>query len=140
MAIPMQYETSYRWSGNAAAGTTSINERGDLPVGSPLDNQVYSPEHLLQAASEVCLANTFMAIADKSQIGVVAYESTSEGELEFVPREGFRFKQIIAKPIITVEAGDEAKAERIIEKAHNACLIGRSLNFEVIVEPTIKTA
>lgn len=140
MAIPTHYTTRYQWSGEAAAGTTSIEERDSLPVGSPLDNSVYSPEHLLLAASEVCLANTFLIIAEKSKITVSAYESTSEGELEFIPREGFRFKQIVAKPVITVAAGDEAKAEKVVDKAHNACLIARSLNCEVVVEPVIKTA
>ena len=131
MALPMQYETRYYWSGESKNGDLEIDERPALPMGAPIDTRVFNPEHLLLAASEVCLANTFFAIAESSRLKFTAYRSHAEGELEFVEREGYRFHDILITVKIRLNASDEDKARRILDKAHDACLIARSLNFPV---------
>lgn len=136
--LPMQYETSYQWQGNAAEGALSITGRRDLPVGTPHDTDRYCPEHLLLAAAEICLANYVKLIGEKSKLEIKDYRSRAVGELEFVPKEGYRFKRILIHPVLTVNPGSEAIAKRVIEKSHRACLIARSLNCPVDIEPTIQ--
>jgi organic hydroperoxide reductase OsmC/OhrA len=133
----MQYETAYQWTGKGAAGTISIDGRPDLPVGIPHDTDRYSPEHLLVAITEICLANFVLLIAEMSKLQVKTYRSSAEGELEHEKGAGYRFKRILVRPELTVEGASRALAERVLEKAHKSCLIARSLNCPVDIEPII---
>jgi len=137
--LPMHYETRYEWQGDAAKGTLSVVDRNDLPVGTPHDDNRYSPEHLLLAAAEVCLANYVQLIAERSGLEIRDYRSSAEGELEFIPKQGYRFKGILIRPVLTVAAGSEALAGRVVEKSHRACLIARSLNCTVDIDPLINS-
>ena len=136
--LPMSYTTSYRREDNAADGVLSIAERDDLPVGGPHDPGRYCPEHLLLAAAEICLANYVKLIAARSKLEVLDYRSSAEGELEFVPKQGYRFKRILIRPVLSVPAGSAATAKRVVEKSHRACLIARSLNCPVDIDPRIQ--
>ena len=136
--LPMQYETSYQWQGKAAEGALSIAGRKDLPVGTPHDTDRYCPEHLLLAAAEICLANYVKLIAERSRLEIKDYRSSAEGELEFVPKSGYKFKRILIRPVLTVAAGSESSAERVVDKSHRACLIARSLNCPVDIDPVIQ--
>jgi len=136
--LPMQYQTRYEWQGEGAKGTLSITSRKELPVGTPHDSNRYCPEHLLLAAAEICLANYVQLIAERSKLEIGDYRSSAEGELEFVPKQGYRFRGIVIRPVITVATGAEALAQRVVEKSHRACLIARSLNCPVDIEPTIQ--
>ncbi len=135
--LPMHYETRYAWQGEAANGLVSIADHADLAVGTPHDLDRYSPEHLLVASAEICLANYVLLIAGLSQLDVKAYRSSAEGELEHEPKAGYRFKRILIRPQITVDSGAEAMAERVVAKAHRACLIARSLSCPVDIEPVV---
>ncbi len=136
--IPLQYQTAYQWTGESAAGDISIEGRPMLPVGTPHDGARYSPEHLLVVAAETCLANYVLLIAEMSNLKVKGYRSSSEGELIKEGKVGYRFKRILIRPELTVEAGKASQAERILEKAHDLCLVARSLNCPVDMEPVIK--
>lgn len=136
--IPLQYQTAYVWTGAAEAGEVSIDGPPMLPVGSPHSPERYSPEHLLVVAAETCLANYVLLISGMSKLAVKDYRSEAEGELMKEDKVGYRFKRIVIRPELTVEAGQAAQAKRVLEKAHKLCLIARSLNCPVEMEPTIK--
>jgi organic hydroperoxide reductase OsmC/OhrA len=146
MAFPLQYQTRYEWSGNGETGHVGGPGLPALAVGVPeasvsdQGENRWNPEALLLAAVEICLFNTFAYIAAMSKLSFRAYESTANGEVELVQREGYKFKNIVVKPKITVAAADAERARRIIDKAHNACLISRSLNFAVEVGAEIISA
>jgi organic hydroperoxide reductase OsmC/OhrA len=135
--LPMHYETRYRWEGKAANGRLAIADHPDLPAGTPHELDRYSPEHLLVASAEICLANYVLLIAGLSKLDVKAYQSSAAGDLEREPKAGYRFKRILIRPEITVQSGAEALAERVLAKAHGACLIARSLNCPVDIEPVV---
>ncbi len=140
MSLPMIYHTGYEWdSDEGERGMLSIPGRWPLLVSGPEDEARYAPEHLLLGAAEICLFNTFFAIAAKARLAIKAYISTAVGELEFVPREGYHFKSLLIRPVVTVAPEDTERAERVLEQAHRACLIARSLNCEVVMEPTFRT-
>ncbi|HMQ53187.1 MAG TPA: OsmC family protein [Anaerolineae bacterium] len=138
MSIPTHYETNYQWGGSDETGTLEINDYNPLPVGGPHDAPHYSPEHMLVGAAEICLFNTFYAIAGVSKFEIKGYRSSAEGDLEFVRREGYRFTKIVIRPVVTVAEQDLARAERALEKAHQACLIARSLSCPVEIEPEFR--
>lgn len=136
--LPLNYHTAYEWTGEDVAGEIRIDGPPLLPVGSPHNSERYSPEHLLVVAAETCLANYVMLLSGLSKIEVRSYSSTSEGELMKEDKAGYRFKRILIRPILTVEAGKEAQGERVLEKAHKLCLIARSLNCPVDMEATVQ--
>ena len=43
------------------------------------------------------------------------------------------------RPELTVEAGKESRAQRILEKVHDFCLTARPPNCPVDMEPVVKT-
>jgi organic hydroperoxide reductase OsmC/OhrA len=90
-------------------------------------------------AAETCLANYVLLIAQMSKLEIKAYRSTSEGELVKDGKAGYRFQRILIRPELTVEAGKEPQAERVLKKAHGLCLIARSLNCPVDMEPVVQT-
>jgi len=134
----MQYNTGYAWTGNELAGSIDIEEQPPLPVGSPREAGRFSPEHLLVATVETCLANYILLFARHSSLEIRAYHSSATGELE-QDKDGYRFRRIVVRPVLRVPGESASLAGRIIEKAHNSCLIARSLNCAVEVEPAIDT-
>ncbi|NNJ90479.1 MAG: OsmC family protein [Gammaproteobacteria bacterium] len=135
--LPMQYQTSYEWQGQASEGNIKVESRHAFPVGTPHDTDRFCPEHLLVATAETCLANYVLLIAKLSRLNIISYESTAEGELEQTEDRKFRFKRIVIRPIITVDDTDDSLANKVVEKSHDACLIARSMNFPVDIEMTI---
>ncbi len=138
--LPMHYQTRYAWQGEGSDGLLSIDGHADLRCGTPHDLDRYCPEHLLVATAEICLANYVLLIARLSQLEVMAYQSRAEGELEREEKAGYRFRRIVIHPELTVRAGSEGLAGRVIDKSHRACLIARSLNCPVDIEPVVHTA
>ena len=141
--IPMHYETTYQWSGGKGVdGTVAAPDAENKPplnvTGTSGDG--WDPEHMLMAATEACHFNTLHAIARFSNLPLKAYLSSAEGFLIKEKGKGYRFEKMILRAELTVGEGDEGKAERLLQKAHDVCLISRSFNFPVEVEHTIRTA
>ena len=132
--LPMQYQTAYEWQGQASKGNINIESHHPLPVGTPQDPDRFCPEHLLVATAETCLANYVLLIAKHSRLDIVNYQSTAQGELEQAEDRKFRFKRIVIRPTITVKDTNDSLANKVVEKAHNACLVARSMNFPVEIE------
>ena len=103
--LPMHYTTCFHWLGTDSDGQIAIKRRPDMPTGSPHTDGRYCPEHMLVAAAETCLGNTVVLIAARSKLKLHAYRSSAEGELEFEKGAGYRFKRIVIKPVLTVDAG-----------------------------------
>jgi organic hydroperoxide reductase OsmC/OhrA len=101
------------------------------------ESGLWTPENLFVAAVEVCLMLTFVGIAEKRGLKFATYESRAEGLLEW-QQGSYRFTRVIVSPTITFFDEQSIPAAReIIERAHDTCLIARSLNCEVIVEPCL---
>lgn len=143
MTFPLHYETRYEWSGHGEDGVVQGPGLPALSVGVPTGDELglgdgqWNPEALLLSAVEICLFNTFSYIAAMSKLSFSAYKSTATGDVELVQREGYKFKRIVIRPLLTVAMSDTERARRILDKAHSACLISRSLNFAVDVEAEI---
>jgi peroxiredoxin-like protein len=132
-----------------ASGTTTnshvIVSSGDLSdittdvpaeFGGPGDQ--WSPESLLMAAVADCFVLTFRAIAQASKLqwNQVCCEAT--GTLDRVDRKP-QFTTIQLQ--ITLHTADdvsEEKAQRVLEKAEQGCLITNSLNASVSITTDIK--
>ena len=101
-------------------------------------DSTWSPEHLFVASVAGCLMTTFQAIAANSGIEVLEYTDNSTGHLRRGDDRRYSIDRITLRPTVVVSAdSNSAKTYRLLEKAEEACLIGRSIVSERILEPTV---
>ncbi|KZX56923.1 osmotically inducible protein OsmC [Halioglobus sp. HI00S01] len=128
-------------TGNVAINSGAMPPLASAPpaeFGGPGDQ--WSPEHLLMASVADCFALTFRAIAAASKLEWSDLTADAEGVLDRVERVT-QFTAIAVKATLTVPAGvDEAKAQRILHKAEDACLITNSLSADTHLETAIIAA
>ena len=137
--LPYRYETRLKWKDEAQA-ELSAQGKPDLLVGPPPEfggqDSWWSPEHLFVAAVEACLMTTFFAVARKSKLAVLGYESRAEGTLDKTA-EGLLFTAVTLRPVVKVAAQDAERAGRLIELAKKHCLVSASLKTPVAVEASV---
>src|SRR5688500_13357983 len=139
------YETRLRWTGSSGLGWERY-DREHVAVAPPAEQEirlttgeskgdpsVLNPEQLLVMAASSCQMLSFLHVAAKARIDVVAYEDSCEAEMP----EG-RFTRVVLRPQITV-AGDfsEERVVRLCELAHRECNVAKSLSCPVDVEPEL---
>ena len=102
-----------------------------------------NPEQLVVMAASSCQLLSFLAVAARARLDVVAYEDIVDAEM---PEDDppLRIKTIRLHPRITLAArssGAQASEERVrqlVELAHRECFIANSLKSNVTVEPTFE--
>ena len=140
MTLPHSYvyHVKVEWTGRRA-GWVEADGLPRLAISAPAefsgDSGVWTPEHLLVAATASCLMTTFLAIAEASKLPVASYVSKAFGRLEKVPEEGYRFTEITLAPEIGVAGEDVEKAQKVLARAEKSCFISKSLRAAVQVEP-----
>lgn len=98
------------------------------------DPSRHNPEDLLLASASACHALTFLAIAARARLEVLAYED--EGTAVMAPVDGKpKITEITLRPRVIFAAGVSLeRAEGLHAKAHEHCFIARSVNFPIRVE------
>ncbi len=134
----------YRVNASAETDGNVVIKADDLPgivtappaeFGGPGDQ--WSPETLLVGAIADCFILTFRAIAKASKLEWNALECSAEGVLERVERVT-RFTAVTVRARLTVPAGtDSDKAQRLLQKSEEACLVTRSMLVESHLEAEI---
>jgi len=98
-----------------------------------------NPEQLLLAAAVSCQLLSFLAVAARARIDVLAYEDDAEADM---PRDirPMRITAIRLRPRITVADGtDEAKVQRLVALAHRECFVASSVTSEMDIRATVFT-
>jgi hypothetical protein len=86
----------------------------------------------------VTAAFNAVLIARKSKLGIHAYRSESEAELERDENGIFRFKHILIRPRLRVDPDAGRLAHKVVQKAHRLCLVANSLRCPVEIEVGIE--
>lgn len=137
--FPHHYEATLLWEGGSR-GALSSGIRPVLGGGPPPefdgDPGVWSPEHLLLSAANLCLMTTYMALAKKTGLNVEEYRSRAEGTLEKT-REGIVFTRIGIEVRVRAPEGREEEARKLVETAKKYCIVSNSLKRPVEVEATV---
>jgi organic hydroperoxide reductase OsmC/OhrA len=82
---------------------------------------------------------TFAAVAENSKLEIESYSCEGTGKLEKVDGD-FMISEIELKPVIKIKfEKDKERAERIIHKSENICLISNSVKTKIILNPQIIT-
>lgn len=136
------YEVDLQWD-DGRKGTISspvLDDSIEVVTPPEFDKGIagkWSPEHLYVASINSCLMTTFAAIAEYSKLNFEALEIKAVGKMEKVDGK-FMFSELTLYPTLTI--GNQKfsdKAERILKKAHEACLISRSVKTRIHLEPEI---
>ncbi len=107
------------------------------------DAGLLNPEQLLVMAASSCQLLSFLAIAARARVDVVAYEDQAEAEMPEDDRP-IRIKTIHLQPRIAVAAGNsgaqanEVRLRQLVAQAHHECYIANSLKTEITVEPVFE--
>lgn len=139
-----EYSTSVTWT-ERRNGQLAAPGLPSLTVGTPADfggeEGVWSPEHFFVASAEICAMTTFLAIADFSKLEVVGWRSSAQGKVEKVEGQGYIFTCLEIDAEATIkQASDLNKAERIMQKAEQNCLITKSMKTPVEFRYKIKVS
>ncbi len=104
------------------------------------DAEMWSPETFFLAAVASCFISTFRAISEYSKFDSVALDVAVDGKIE-KEQGGFRFTEVIVRPVLTVATDEETeKGLKLLLKSEAACLVSRSLNARVSIEPTVQVS
>jgi organic hydroperoxide reductase OsmC/OhrA len=148
MATAHQFEGRLRWRAGGTgveAGNHEMEFAGRPALslsGAPQyrgDPSRLSPEDLFVGALASCQMLSFLALAGRAGVSVVAYDDDAVGTLALADKK-MRMTEVVLRPRITLTAGaDEAKARELVHTAHENCFIANSVACPVNVEPTLVT-
>lgn len=101
----------------------------------------WNPEHLFVASSAACFFTTFLSISDASNLALASFRVSATGTLGKNADGQQAIITIDLHPVVKVQKdADVAKAEKIIQKAENNCLISNSMKTTVSVHPAVRVA
>jgi peroxiredoxin-like protein len=139
---PHIYNVDLKWKNNRLGELSSPELNDHLDVATPPQfpkgiDGVWSPEHLFTAAISSCLMTTFLSIAENSKLEFLEFSCSAKGKLELIDSK-MRMTEVLLEPVIVLkDENDREKAERVIQKSENACLISNSVNAKVILQQKI---
>lgn len=137
------YATAARWTGNRSGEVEAEGVVQPLHFSAPPEFHgeagPWSPETFFLAAANTCFLTTFVAIAEFSKLELAGLEVSAEAKLERVPGQGYRFTEVVLRPVVTlVQESDQERAQRLLEKAEKSCIVARALETPLRVEPTLR--
>jgi organic hydroperoxide reductase OsmC/OhrA len=144
------YAATVDWSGSTGAGYEAYARDHDARVpparasftlssdpafrGNPA---LANPEQLLLLAAASCQLLSFLAVAARARIDVVAYHDDAAGEMP--ERDGpMRITRITLRPRITIR-GDvpDERLHHLVEVAHRECFIANTVTADLVIEARI---
>jgi organic hydroperoxide reductase OsmC/OhrA len=145
------YPATCSWRGSTGAGyetydrthaASSPPATAELALTSMYHGDValLDPERLVVIAASSCQLLSFLAVAARARIDVVAYDDEAVGVM--TERDGREWlTEITLRPRITVvRDGDRPSDDRVrhlVEVAHRQCYVANSLRSSVVVEPAV---
>ncbi len=120
----------------------------DVPGSAPTvyggEATRYNPEELQLLALSECHMLTFLAIASRKRLQVIAYEDRATGTLATGAHGSpgkMSMQEAVLRPVVTFAAAvPDEELKGLHEKAHANCFIANSVNFPVRVEGTQRAA
>ena len=127
-------------------GSVTVTGPGlpDLSIAAPAEfdgpGDLWSPETLLAGAVASCLILTFRSIATASKLEWNELSCDTTATLDRVDSERY-FTGVRLKARLTIPAGgDLQRAERLVRKAEQVCLVSSSLRAERGIEVEVVEA
>jgi peroxiredoxin-like protein len=144
MNTSYNFVSSARWTGGQHGVVAGHEVKPLINFSAPPEFHgeagVWTPEHFFTSAVATCFVTTFQAIAAYSKFEAHALEVSVEGQVEKT-EGGFQFTRVTIRPLLTINSeSDGERGLRLLEKAEKACLISRSLQSQIVLEPQVVVA
>lgn len=147
-----RYAATSTWAGSTGAGYDAYTRAHDVRA-APADGSLaltsdpafggdpsrLNPEQLLVAAASSCQLLSFLAVAARARVDVVAYRDEARGEMPASSGSTPAWvERIVLRPAITVRGGtpSDDRLRRLVDLAHRECFVANSLRSEIAVEPS----
>lgn len=147
-----RYATSLHWTGSTVGGIRSYS-RDHVATTDPPTAEValsadpafrgsperLNPEQLVVMAASSCQMLSFLGVAARAGVEVLAYADEATSHLDLTA-EPARLGEVRLHPTVTVDASASvAQVRRLAEQAHRECFVASSLSVPVTVETTVVT-
>lgn len=100
----------------------------------------WSPEDLLLCAVASCFTTTFHVLGEYSKLDYTDLEVEATGCVRKVS-SGYAFEEITIRPTLTIADHQErSRAERLLAKAKQLCLVSRALSVVTKFEPRVQVS
>jgi organic hydroperoxide reductase OsmC/OhrA len=146
------YGTELAWEGSTAVGYEAYPRAHRLAAAPALtaldlssdpafrgDRDRLNPEQLLLAAASSCQLLSFLAVAARARVDVVAYTDRAEAVMPEDDRP-MRLTLITLRPVITLAASaaevTDERLDHLVQVAHRECFIANSLRSEMTITAT----
>lgn len=138
------YNVDIKWKNDRQGEMSSPELSTTVEIATPPQfpkgvEGIWSPEHLFTSAVASCLMTTFLSIAENSKLEFTVFSCKSSGKLEQVEGK-FLMTEILLEPTVTIaNESDREKAERVLQKSEQHCLISNSIKSKITMNTTIVT-
>lgn len=148
-----RYSVGIQWTGNTGVGTAkySAYERsficrtenkpnilGSSDIAFRGNKKCWNPEELLVSSLASCHMLWYLHLCADAHIVVQAYEDSPIGRMLENSEGSGSFIEVILRPVIKLtDQSQTAHALKLHSIAHEKCFIANSVNFPVIVEPSV---
>jgi organic hydroperoxide reductase OsmC/OhrA len=156
MRTAHHYAVQLAWTGNRGTGTSHYREYGREhiistvgkdPIAGSADRtfhgnaERWNPEELLLSALSQCHMLSYLHVAVRNGVTVVAYTDDAVGTMEQAAGGGGRFTSATLRPRVTIaDPGQFDLAQSLHAEAARECFIAASVNFPVGHEATTVVA
>jgi organic hydroperoxide reductase OsmC/OhrA len=120
--------------------TTASRSRFATPAEFRGIAGVWSPEHLLIAATASCYALTLEAIAERRELPLHEVRIGAAGHVARMMDGSFGFVVIELRVALTTAPGREAEARGAAHLAESTCIVGYALTVPIKVELEVAAA
>lgn len=137
------YRVDLAWKRERMGELSSPELNQSLEVATPPQfpngmEGIWSPEHLLTAAVSSCFMTTFLAIAEKSRLEFSNFSCSARGELEVVEGRYLMTQIYLEAKLKIAKEGDRERAEKILQRSEELCLISNSIKSKVSLKSEIQ--
>ncbi len=145
------YAVRVEWQGNRGTGTSAYREygrqhevsaEGKHPIAGSADRtfhgdrERWNPEEMLLAALSQCHMLSYLHVAVRHGVVVLAYSDDAVGTMRSEASGAGRFTSATLRPrVLVADAAQIALANSLHAEASELCFIANSVNFPVGHEP-----
>lgn len=147
---PLRFESRVTWRGSTGWGYDAYDRAHEVrspPAGAALrvsaapefrgSEELWDPEQMLLGAAASCQLLSFLAVAARARLDVIAYDDEATAEMPLDARP-VRITKVTLRPRVSLRPGPAPERVRhLVDVAHRECYVASTLACEVVVEPTI---
>jgi organic hydroperoxide reductase OsmC/OhrA len=144
MAAEYTYRVSAWWSSGrtglakceSSPNTIHFSEAAEL---GGLQGR-WTPEQLLLCALAGCFTTTFHDVARSAKFDYTDLEVEIEGSVRRSRAAGCSFREILLRPILTVQSEEQREAGlNLLRRTKAICMISRAITVPQTLEPNVET-